>query len=374
VTPLALARVLLLTTAAVLLCGITTAAGSPINQLTVTTTANLRPAWSPDAKRIAFQRSEADGQYHVYVMDADGGNVRRVTSGNVDDRHPAWNPKGDQLAVDSGDAQREIWLIDVASGQRTQVTRLGAIASFPSWSPDGSKIAFYLYKDGTTDLWMAGRDGSGAHAITQTLASERNQQCTFACHSAAWSPRGDRIAFSDGEHARVLVMAAAAGSVPTSVSPGDERAHFPIYLADGRLVYISEHITLDQSWTDLWALPPEANGARTEVVSSVQAQGPFELSPDGRQLLFASPRSGNFEIYSVTLDDAGKAALAQRLVQGREGDDAATVTAAAASAARAGRSSGPFGENAPYLLGLLAVGLIGVGIELVVRARRTGRR
>lgn len=352
-----------------LYAGLSTLAASPIRQLTSTTTANLRPAWSPDARRIAFQRSDTDGRYHIYVMDADGGNVRRLTNGDIDDRHPAWSPDGKLLAVDSGTAaQREIWTIDVASAQRTQVTKLGASASFPSWGPDGTRIAFYLYRAGQTDLWLAGRDGSAAQPLTRGLASEQNQQCTFACHSAAWSPRGDRIAYSAGDHSRVLLGAPVPGSPATPVSPDDERAHFPIYLADGRLVYVSEHITLDQSWTDLWALPPEEGAARTEVVSSVQVQGPFELSPDGRQLLFASPRSGNFEIYSVTLDDAGKAALAERVVRGAGGPDA-TLAPGAAAEARKGEA-GPLGESGPYLLGIAALALIGVGIELLVRARR----
>ena len=129
---LALARVLLATSALVLLAGHMSVAGaSPIRQLTVTTTANLRPAWSPDAKRIAFQRSESDGQYHVHVMNADGGNARRVTAGDVDDRHPAWSPDGRLLAVDSGSGTtREIWIIDVASTQRAGIVLLvdGAVA------------------------------------------------------------------------------------------------------------------------------------------------------------------------------------------------------------------------------------------------------
>jgi hypothetical protein len=154
------------------------------------------------------------------------------------------------------------------------------------------------------------------------------------------------------------------------VSPDDERSHFPVFLADGRLVYVSEHITLDQSWTDLWALPPGENVARAEVVGGVQAQGPFELSPDGRELLFASPRSGNFEIYAVTLDDAGKAALAERVVRGAGGEPA-SIPPGAAAAARV--TQGPLGESTPYLLGIGAIALVGVGIELLVRARRLPR-
>lgn len=365
-TPLALVRVLLATSALVLFAGQATLAESPIRRLTTTSTANLRPAWSPDTQRIAFQRGESDGLYHVYVMDADGKNARRI-SGDADDRHPAWSPDGKLLAIDSGtQATREIWIVDVASGQRTQVTRLGAIASFPAWSPDGGRIAFYVYREGSTDLWLVDRSGANARAVTQTLASERNQQCTFACHAAAWSPRGDRIAFSDGDQARVVVMTAMGGTT-TSVSPDDERSHFPVYLSDGRLVYVSEHITLDQSWTDLWALPADDSTTRAELVPGVQAQGPFELSPDGRQLLFASPRSGNFEIYSVTLDDAGKAALAQRVESAVREDNAIE---ALASTTTARRSTSPFGENAPYLLGIASLALVGIGVEMLVRARK----
>lgn len=363
-------RVALLVSAVSLYGGLASLASEPIRQLTSTEQSSLRPALSGDAKRIAFQRYQSEGRSHVWVMDADGGNARTVTSGDADDRHPTWSPDGRTLAVDSGvDGKREIWLIDVASTQRTQVTKLGGIASFPSFSPDGARIAFYLYRGGVTDLWTVRRDGSDPQRITNELASEQRQQCTFACHSAAWSPRGDVIATSSGDHSRVLVMAPTPGSVPQVISPEDERAHFPVYLSDGRLVYVSEHITLDQSWTDLWVQPAGDGVARTALASGVQMQGPFEISRDGQQLFFASPRSGVFEIYAVTLDEAGKAALAEKVVRGIGGAPAAVTPGALTSKKQDG---GPFGESTPYLLGLAAIALIGVGIELFARARRAG--
>src|SRR5213594_3568987 len=290
-----------------------TAAASPIRQLTETEAANLRPTWSPDHSRIAFQ-SNRDGAYHIYVMDADGKNTKQVSSGdNVDDRHPTWSPDGKFIAVDSGDtSRREIWVIELATQRRTQITHTEAFTSFPSWSPDGKRIAFYVYRGGTMDLWTTGRDGTGTVQMTNGLASEQQSQCTFACHAARWSPESTRLAFSDGDLTHVLVLSAVAntGAAPTVISPDGERNHFPVYLKDGTIVYVSEHLSLDQSWTDLWLVDPNNSGQRTEVAKGILAQGPFEFTNDGTELLFASPRSGNFEIYAVTLDADGKSALA----------------------------------------------------------------
>src|SRR5215207_9265987 len=80
---------------------------SPIQQLTNDTASDVRPVWSPDGKRIAFQ-SNRTRLYQVYVMDADGSNEQRLSTADADDRHPAWSPDGTTIAVDSGtEALRE---------------------------------------------------------------------------------------------------------------------------------------------------------------------------------------------------------------------------------------------------------------------------
>lgn len=373
---LAGARVVLLALTIGSFTATVTAAASPIRQLTATSEAsNLRPAWSPDGKRIAYQ-SDKDGTFHIYVMDADGANTKQISSGkDVDDRHPAWSPDGNAIAVDSGDAtHREIWIIDVASQRRTQVTKTGAIATFPSWSPDGKRLAFYVYRatppansgpfEGSMDVYTSARDGSGLVQMTKGLASEQNSQCTFACHSVRWSPDGTRLAFSDGDLSRVLVMSAVQPNTPTPITPEGERSHFPVFLANGQVLYITEHLSLDQSWTDLWLQKPETTTQRDQLAQGILAQGPFEFSSDGTQLLFASPRSGNFEIYAVTLDAEGKAALAS----------GANAIAAAQPVAAASRPLLPGLSTEAYIfLGIALFALIGeVSYRILRRRRRSG--
>lgn len=284
---------------------------SPIQQLTNDTASDVRPTWSRDGTRVAFQ-SNRGKLYQVYVMDADGSNERRLSVEGVDDRHPSWNQVGTVVAVDSGtEMAREIWTIDVASGARTQVTRLGAFATFPSWSPDGSRLSFYAYRSGVLDLWSVGVDGSAPVRLTNGLASEQKQQCTFACHAAPFSPDGTRLAYSTTGRSEVWTVRAADGGDAIRVSPDGDNgsSHFPIYLADGRLLYVTEHVTPGQAWTDIWSVRPGSTEPRQAVAQDVQAQGPFAISPDGQWLLFSSPRGGNFDVYRVPLTDEGKEAM-----------------------------------------------------------------
>lgn len=360
-------RVLYLALAVLLLTAYSTAiAASPIRQLTSSTATNVRPAWSPDGKSIAFQ-SNRDGPYHIYVMNADGSNLRQLTSGDNDDRHPNWSPDGKIIAVDTGDqVKREIALIDVASKNRTQVTKLGMTSQFPSFSPDGKTIAFFLYNLGIMDLWTVGKDGGSPAAVTRQLATEANNQCTFACHAARWSPDGTSVAFSDGDNARVLLMASLASGAVTPISPDDEKSHFPVFLADGRIVYVSEHVSATQSYTDLWIVDPNnTSSARVELAQNIQAQGPFELNKDGTELLFFSPRTGNFEIYSVTLDAAGKAALAEKAA-------ISTGFGVTRTPASPQTSALPF-QVTPELVVLGVLALMAIGLELTVWIYRRRR-
>ncbi|MFQ5874860.1 MAG: TolB family protein, partial [Dehalococcoidia bacterium] len=50
-----------------------------------------RPAWSPDGTKIAFT-SDRDGNWEIYVMDADGSNPRNLTNLPIGEYEPAWSP------------------------------------------------------------------------------------------------------------------------------------------------------------------------------------------------------------------------------------------------------------------------------------------
>jgi TolB protein len=160
--------------------------GTDVRQLTQGSGSDRNPGWSPDGTRIAFARSENYG-YEVYAMDADGSNVRAVTSVAAESApSPVWSSDGSQIALDVDGA---IYVMSVdGTGLRRLSPKLprGVLDMHPSWSPDGTQIAFMRYtnedvaasaEDG--DIWIIDADGTDATTVTHGPAIDSWPQWVF---------------------------------------------------------------------------------------------------------------------------------------------------------------------------------------------------
>ncbi|MBX5437863.1 MAG: S9 family peptidase [Alicyclobacillaceae bacterium] len=180
-------------------------------------------------------RFDIGGEYgdlrsHVFVVPAEGGEARRVTSGDFDHEAPAWSPDGRYIAAVAcrrEDAdwlhKHDIWLFDVQSGDARQIFEgTGSIYAL-SFSPDGTRIAF-LGHDGrsghTTSLgcWTFEVSGAGDPVVHHRQATNHaapydrpaiNQHVgdlrAFAWSSPVWSADGRFVYFllSDGGHSAI---------------------------------------------------------------------------------------------------------------------------------------------------------------------------
>jgi len=125
------------------------------------------PAFSPDGSRIAFT-STRDGQPEVYVMDADGTNVSRLTNSPGLDGDPSFSPDGQTVLFHSQrTGHRQIYLQPITSSVAIPLTQEPADNSQPSMSPDGEVIAFVSNRDGNNHIWLMAKDGTNQHPFTR---------------------------------------------------------------------------------------------------------------------------------------------------------------------------------------------------------------
>ena len=133
------------------------------------------PAWSPDGTKIAFH-SYRDGNWEIYVMNADGSEQTRLTYNPGEDTHPNWSPDGTHLVFNSATVgYTDIYLINADGTGLTQLTSDPAPEYDPAWSPDGRLIAFTRAVDEdprNAHIFLMQADGSAQQQITDTPASD----------------------------------------------------------------------------------------------------------------------------------------------------------------------------------------------------------
>jgi len=196
--------------------------------------------WSPDGAQLACEgfgdQPSADG---VYTMrSADGGEVRKVTSGADDDCPGDYSPNGKRLvflraSFDAGPLALDTVKLDGSDLRRLTPAGMNLDFSCGSWSSQGNEILFSAKPSAgqRSSIFVVHTDGSGLRQIPIAGCGT-----TAGCHEPVWSPDGKKIAFT-------MFVAQTGESDLYTVNP------------DGTGVVQVTHAGLDAGLTD-WGTHP----------------------------------------------------------------------------------------------------------------------
>ena len=150
------------------------AGGGNLHKLTAFKGPNIGPTFNPRTGAQIAWVSGRTGLPQIYTMDIDGGNVQRITDGGYA-VSPSWSPNGQLLAFSwnrkygPGDpGGDDIHVIDLASKDYLQVTHSSGSNDFPSWAPDGRHIVFQRTIGSHTEIWSMLADGTQQRQLTKT--------------------------------------------------------------------------------------------------------------------------------------------------------------------------------------------------------------
>jgi Tol biopolymer transport system component len=205
--------------------------------------------WSPDGKKLAFERLW-DGYMYLYAMDQDGKNKLRLTTENTNSFRPVWSPAGGKIIFtrqikDSDDKiTYEIYIMN-SDGTGTKKIAIDPAAGY-RWSPKGGKIAFIRILSGKSEIFSVNKDGNGLLNLTKSPADG---------YMFDWSPDGKKIAFS----------------------------------------------RFQDRTSQIYLMNEDGSGKKMLTAAGTDNFGPI-WSKNGSRIAFVSNRDGNQEIYIMNID------------------------------------------------------------------------
>ena len=258
--------------------------------------------------QIVFM-SRRDGKPEIYVMDADGGNLRRLTNNRHNDWWPSWSPDGKRIVFASErDGNREIYVMDADGDNPRRLTNNPNEDTYPSWSPDGKRIAFMSLRDGhvidgkpTFEIYVMDADGDNPQNLMNNPNDDRYP---------SWSPDGKRIVFMAqrpghfrgklGITSEIYVMD-ADGANQQRLTENRKNDWYPSWSPDGKLIAFAADRKGDFENFEIYVMDVDG-GNPQNLTNHRSGDSAPSWSSDGKRIAFSSWRDGNSEIYVMDVD------------------------------------------------------------------------
>jgi len=224
--------------------------GSNVERLTRNALTDVFPAVSHDGRRVAFTR-DIHGYAQVFVIDLRDRTVRMLTHARANSGLPAWSPDGRLIAfatdrnAPGGDV---IYVMNAdGSGQRQVTHNLPSVNdAWPSWAPDGKRLVFARETGAGSAIYTVGLAGDGLKRLTRDVSSLDTQP--------SWSPDGKEIAFESDVFmlpGQIFAMRPDGTRRHQLTDPELGASSRPSWSSDGKLIVF---MSSRDHHTDVWVM------------------------------------------------------------------------------------------------------------------------
>lgn len=266
-------------------------AGEPV-RLTETANDELNPVFSPDGKSIAFIRNFPDHN-EIILIPALGGAERKLYE-NASYASISFSPDSKFLAhanLDTSKNEAGIFSINLQTNEKKRITfpENPTVDHTPRFSPDGKTLAFIRYFS-----------SFDREIFTVPIAGGEPRQITkdnVRIYGLAWNIDSEKLFFTSFRTANRLNLwqVSLNGGEPQMIPTGSKELQSLAVSPDGKTIAFAEETADENVW--------EIDGKQSRpLIRSTRADHSPQFSPDGNQIVFASDRTGNYEIWIADAD------------------------------------------------------------------------
>ena len=256
---------------------------------------NAHPSVSPDGMHVLFD-SDRTGGGDIYVMDADGSNVRRLTSDDAMEMGAQWWEGGSSLVFSryEGGPNPTWYETDLTGSEPTPLSDPRRIHW--AWSADGTLLLTGpRTEDEPPHIWVENADGSGRRPLTRFRPGSFNSDMSF-------SPDGQRVLFES------FIGSVSTGQVYVVDTAGGEARRLALG-TDPKWSPTGSHIAFkyhDPNTDRYWLHVMESDGTNDRVMAEGTMPSWF---PDGRRLAFMARVGNGWQIHVVDIHSGDIVAL-----------------------------------------------------------------
>lgn len=266
--------------------------------------------------QIAFA-SDRTGVPQIFMSNLDGTNLVQITQIESGACQPSWSPDGARLVfispclrradfIENAYSDTSLFLIHAGGTGLQQLTNIPGADFEPAWSPEGDRIAFTSLRDGNKQIYVLELDSLAVTRLTELDANNENSQ-------PAWSPDGKQIAYMMkrvGTH-QLWVMSDTGQDRIQIVRSGQALWDYaPAWSADGRVILFNQRrgdSTVPRPWLMSLQYADSGTAARMNFPTPIED---VQFSPDGLWLVYEGmDNQGNRDIYFMTIAGGNRTRL-----------------------------------------------------------------